>query len=104
MDIENKNRDVFRLGTGTPSARSDGRTESVMALNKPKAVPEKSDERGKKPDWAVRARQGPGSDFFVNCGAAWNIEVNGKDAISLKLTAIPVQSDGSFLLLPPKED
>lgn len=65
---------------------------------------EKEKSNGNKPDYVVRARQEPGSDFFVNCGAAWVIEVNGKPAISLKLTAMPIQTDGSFLLLQPKED
>lgn len=77
-------------------------SEGTVALKTKPAG--KEPERGKQPDFSVRARQGPGSDFFINCGAAWVIEVNGKEAISLKLTAIPVQSDGSFLLLPPKED
>ena len=63
----------------------------------------KEPEKGKSPDFVVRARQTPDSDFFVNCGAAWKVEVNGKEAISLKLTAMPVQSDGSFLLLQPLE-
>jgi hypothetical protein len=73
----------------------------MASTNKPKPA---NDDRGKKPDWTVRARTSPESDFFINCGAAWNIEVNGKEAISLKLQSIPVQTDGSFLLLRPKED
>ena len=60
-------------------------------------------KKGKSPDFVVRARQTPDSDFFINCGAAWKVEVNGKEAISLKLTAMPVQSDGSLLLLQPLE-
>lgn len=77
--------------------------EDAMAFNKSKdKEPEK--EKGKRPDWSLRARQEPGSDFFVSCGSGWNIVVNGKDAISLKITAMPLMTDGSFLLLPPKED
>jgi len=75
-----------------------------MAFNNSKKESSKEPERGKSPDWVIRARQGPNSEFFINCGAAWNIEVNGKDAISLKLTAMPIGSDGSFLLLTPKAD
>ena len=63
----------------------------------------KEPEKGKSPDFVVRARQTPDSDFFINCGAAWKVEVNGKEAFSLKLTAMPVQSDGSLLLLQPLE-
>lgn len=76
-----------------------GRKWDAMAFKK---AAEK--EAGKKPDWTVRARQGPDSEFYINCGAAWNIQVNNKDAISLKLTAMPVVTDGSFLLLAPKDD
>jgi hypothetical protein len=78
-----------------------GRKGRAMAFKK-NGNDEKT--KGKAPDWVVRAKQSPDSDFYVNCGAAWNIEVNGKDAISLKLTAMPVVTDGSFLLLAPKED
>ena len=49
------------------------------------------------------AFQKKGKEPDINCGAAWKVEVNGKEAISLKLTAMPVQSDGSFLLLQPLE-
>jgi hypothetical protein len=73
-----------------------------MAQTKAKAAT-KEPEKGRQPDFVVRARQEPGSEFFVNCGAAWKIEVNGKEAISLKIQSMPVNSDGSFLLLPPLE-
>lgn len=65
---------------------------------------EKEQPKGNKPDWVIRARQSPDSDFYVHCGAGWNIQVGGKDAISLKLTVMPVVTDGSFLLLSPKEE
>ena len=68
-----------------------------------KKTPAKEPEKGRQPDFIVRARQSPDSDFFINCGAAWFVEVNGKQALSLKITAMPVASDGSFLLLPPLE-
>lgn len=74
-----------------------------MAFIKKPAPAVKEPEKGKSPDYVIRARQAPGSDFFVSCGAAWYCEVNGKKALSLKLTSIPVQSDGSFLLLEPLE-
>lgn len=72
-----------------------------MAFSKKAAAKQAEPEKGKRPDWVVRARQEPGSDFFINAGAGWNVEVNGKQAISLKINAMPVASDGSFLLLPP---
>lgn len=89
-----------------PPARSVlGESECAMTFQQRKpAGKEPEKQKGNAPDYVVRARQEPGSDFFVNCGAAWMIEVNGKPAISLKLTAMPINTDGSFLLLPPKED
>ena len=72
-----------------------------MAVTQKKAPA--AEEKGKKPDWVLRCRQEAGSDFFMNAGVGWNVSVNGKDAISLKITALPMSGDGSFLLLPPLE-
>ncbi len=47
-------------------------------------------EKGKVPDWTVRARASPGSDFYLTLGAGWNVEVNGQEAISLRLQCVPV--------------
>lgn len=71
-----------------------------MAFDKAK---DKEPEKGKKPDWVVRSRQSPGSDFFITLGAGWNVQVSGKDAVSLKLNCLPVGWDGSALLMTPKD-
>lgn len=75
-----------------------------MAQLKKVSKEEVKEESGRKPDYNVRCRQAPGSDYFINAGAAWVVKVNGKDALSVKLTALPVQFDGSLLLLQPLED
>jgi hypothetical protein len=62
------------------------------------------DEKGRKPDWVVRARQEVGSDYWMTVGVGWDVEVKGKKAISLKLHSYPVSGDGGFLILPPFEE
>ena len=67
----------------------------------------KEPEKGKSPDFVVRARQTPDSDFFVNCGAAWKVEVNGKEAISLKLPRCLCNQTAAFFysnLLRPRSN
>lgn len=66
----------------------------------------KEPERGKSPDFTLRARQGAGSDYFYNVGAAWKIEVDGKEALSISLFTIPLPDDKgkvSMLALVPKD-
>ncbi|TMJ03429.1 MAG: hypothetical protein E6G97_09840 [Alphaproteobacteria bacterium] len=65
---------------------------------------EEAREEGKKPDWVIRARQSPGSEHFMTAGVAWNVKVNSKDALSVKLNALPVNFDGSLLILEPLPD
>lgn len=64
----------------------------------------KREEKGKKPDFVIRARQGPNSDFYITLGACWKVDVNGEECLSVKMNAIPIGWDGSALILPPKED
>jgi hypothetical protein len=64
----------------------------------------KQKEKGKRPDFTIRARQSPESDFFITVGAAWEIVVGDKTAYSIKLTSMPINWDGSALMLVPKEE
>ena len=50
-----------------------------------------------KPQYVARAKVGQG---WVNIGAAWPLR-SGDDGYSLKLTTIPLNWDGRFVLLPP---
>lgn len=76
-----------------------------MAYTKSKSSNDNADKKGKRPDFVLRARQSPDSDFFITIGAAWKVSVNGEDGYSVKLTAIPVGGwDGSILMLVPKEE
>jgi hypothetical protein len=61
-------------------------------------------DRGKKPAYVARARASPDGDFYIQLGAAWEIDIKGQTALSVKLQSIPTNWDGSFLLLVPKDD
>jgi len=50
-----------------------------------------------KPVYIARAKVGNG---WVNIGAAWNLR-SGDDGLSLRLTTVPLNWDGRFVLLPP---
>jgi hypothetical protein len=50
-----------------------------------------------KPEFVARAKVGNG---WVNIGAAWPLR-SGDEGYSLKLTTIPLNWDGRFVLLPP---
>ena len=75
-----------------------GESEAVVASKKEKE-PEK-----RKPDFVVRCKQSPDSDFWQTIGAAWSAEISGKTGYSVRLHFIPTDWDGSFLLMPPLED
>ena len=50
-----------------------------------------------KPKYVARAKVGNG---WTNIGAAWELR-SGEEGYSLKLTTIPLNWDGRFVLLPP---
>jgi hypothetical protein len=53
-----------------------------------------------KPKYIARAKVGTG---WTSIGAAWELR-SGEDGFSLKLTTIPLNWDGRFVLLPPLEN
>lgn len=52
-----------------------------------------------RPQFVARAKVGNG---WVNIGAAWPLR-SGEEGLSLKLTTIPLNWDGRFVLLRPLE-
>jgi hypothetical protein len=50
-----------------------------------------------QPKYIARAKVGNG---WTNIGAAWALR-SGEEGLSLKLTTIPLNWDGRFVLLPP---
>ena len=73
-----------------------------MAKTSEKAMANVREPSQNKPDFHVRARQEKNSRFFTTIGAAWRkTDRNGQEIISIKLNSLPINTDGSFLLVPP---
>ena len=67
------------------------------------ATPKKQVEpETRKPDFVCRARQEPNSEYFTTIGVAWSFK-NDKPGFSVKLSSIPTNWDGTFIMLPPLE-
>ncbi len=58
--------------------------------------------KGDKPEFNVRVRQEPDSEYMSTIGAAWPFK-EGKGYV-VKLHSVPINWDGSFVLVPRKED
>lgn len=58
----------------------------------------------RQPDFVVRCKQSIDSDFWMTIGAAWSADIHGKTGYSVRLHMIPTSWDGSFLLMPPKDE
>lgn len=61
---------------------------------------------GQRPDFVARAvvqkaKNQNEKDFFQTIGAAWQRQ-NG-EGFTVKLQTVPVQWDGSFVLMPPRD-
>ncbi|WP_395019816.1 hypothetical protein [Dongia sp.] len=57
---------------------------------------------GSKPSMIARVKQSPDSDYMVTIGAAWPFKEG--EGMVVKLQSLPIQWDGDFILVPPKED
>ena len=57
--------------------------------------------KGNKPKYIARAKQDPEGDYMQTIGAAWDFK-DGEGYV-VKLQFIPVNWDGSFILVTPKE-
>jgi hypothetical protein len=68
---------------------------------------QKDDEKGKKPDFTLRAKQPGSEDFFYDVGACWIIKVKGEDALSITMHTNPLPDPKtgriSIIGLPPKK-
>ena len=69
-----------------------------------KAAQKVEPQKGAKPDYVARARQAPGSDYFITIGAAWAKTGDKGTYMSVKLNNLPLNFDGSFLLMKPLDD
>lgn len=57
---------------------------------------------GSKPKYIARAKQSPDSDYMITIGAAWPFREG--EGLVVKLQSLPIQWDGDFLLVEPKEE
>lgn len=58
--------------------------------------------KGDKPVYIIRARQEPRSDYLTTVGAAWKFREG--EGLVLRIHSMPVNWDGSFILVPPFEE
>lgn len=58
--------------------------------------------RGGKPIYIARARASPDGDYMQSIGAAWPFDKG--DGLVVKLQFLPVNWDGSFILVTPKDE
>jgi hypothetical protein len=57
--------------------------------------------KGDKPAYNVRARQEPKSDYLTTVGSAWKFKEG--DGYVVRIHSLPVDWDGSFILVKPLE-
>jgi len=57
--------------------------------------------KGEKPVFNARAKKGPESEYMTTIGAAWAFKEG--EGYVVRLESLPVNWDGSFILVPPKE-
>lgn len=59
--------------------------------------------KGKKPEYVARAKDDKGNWFQL--GAAWEFDLqDGGTGIGVRLQSIPLNWDGSFSLMPVKDE
>jgi hypothetical protein len=58
--------------------------------------------KGSKPTMIARVKQSPDSDLMVTIDTAWPFKEG--EGFVVKLQSLPIQWDGDFILVPPKED
>ena len=58
--------------------------------------------KGDKPVFNVRARREPDSEYMTTIGAAWKFKQG--EGYVVKLHSVPVNWDGSIVLVPPKDE
>ena len=57
--------------------------------------------KGDKPQFIIRARQEPESEYMTTVGSAWKFKKG--DGYVVKIHSMPVNWDGSFIMVPPYE-
>lgn len=71
-----------------------------------KTVAKKEEPKVEKrqPDYVVRCKQSPDSEYWLTIGAGWTAKFkDGTEGISLKINSQPVGWNGDCLLMKPKD-
>lgn len=71
-----------------------------------KSTPKKDEAKAEKrqPDYIVRCKQAPDSEYWITIGAAWTAKFkDGSEGFSVKINAAPIGWNGDCLLMPPKD-
>lgn len=73
-----------------------------MAFMKKKV--EEPPKEKRQPDFVVRAKQSPDSEYWTTIGAAWQANLKGGvTGYSVKINNMPLNWNGDCLLMPPLE-
>lgn len=67
-----------------------------MSINE-RTTPRRPQREVRRPEFIARAKVGNG---WINIGAAWSLK-SGDEGFSLKLTSVPLNWDGRFVLVRP---
>lgn len=58
--------------------------------------------KGSKPSFIARAKKDEKGEYMQTIGAAWDFKEG--EGLVVNLHAVPTHWDGTFILVPPKED
>lgn len=58
--------------------------------------------KGEKPAYNARAKKDPDSEYMITIGAAWTFKDG--DGYVVRLESLPVNWDGTFILVPPRDN
>jgi hypothetical protein len=95
LDRSHQCREPGRAGAPALQNRREKETSMAKAAQMEKP-------RGNKPQYVVRAKQAPDSEFMQTIGAAWPF--NEGDGFVVKLHSLPINWTGDMILVPPKSD
>lgn len=74
----------------------------MVAKTASKKEDAKNDKR--QPDYVVRAKQSPESEYWLTIGAGWIAKFkDGSEGVSVKINNWPTNWNGDCLLMKPKE-
>ena len=82
------------------------RVKELAMARQPERRERDETEKGRMPDYIVRAKDKPGEDGrWINIGAAWDFDLrDGGTGISVRLQSLPFNWDGQLTVLPRRDE